>query len=236
MKSTRESDHLYRLTQMGMVNCFFVTEEDGLTLIDTNLFGSAAAIIVAAERIGSPIRRIVLTHAHIDHASSLSDLCKRLPEVEWMIGKREAKLLAGDFSLELGETGKKLFGFFPVNLQPTRLLNDGDRVGSLQVVTSAGHTPGHTSYFDTRDDSLIAGDAFTTQTGLVAAGVFKPFFPFPAIFSWNPELCARSAQKLRELNPKRLAVGHGCTLENPVAAMDQAVELAFQQCEKGMLD
>jgi glyoxylase-like metal-dependent hydrolase (beta-lactamase superfamily II) len=236
MKLTRESDHLYRLTRMGMVNCFFVTEEDGLTLVDTNLFGSAAAILAAAERIGSPIRRIVLTHAHIDHVGSLNDLCKGLPEVEWMIGKREAKLLAGNFSLELGETGKKLFGFFPVNLQPTRLLDDGDHVGSLQIVTSAGHTPGHLSFFDTRDGSLIAGDAFTTQTGLVAAGVFKPFFPFPAIFSWNRELCAGSAEKLRKFDPKRLAVGHGRTLENPIAAMDQAVELAFRQCRKEVLD
>jgi len=151
MQLIRETDRLYRLTRMGMVNCFFVAEEDGLTLVDTNLFGSASAILAAAERIGSLIRRIVLTHAHIDHVGSLADLCKRLPEVEWMIGKREAKLLAGNLSLEPGETGKKLFGFFPVNLQQTRLLNDGDRVGSLLVMTSAGHTPGHTSYFDIRD-------------------------------------------------------------------------------------
>jgi hypothetical protein len=88
------------------------------------------------------------------------------------------------------------------------------------------------AFLDLRDGSLIAGDAFTTQTGIVAAGVFKLSFPFPALFSWNREFAAESARKLRDLKPSRLAVGHGKTIESPLAAMDQAIELAFQQCGK----
>jgi hypothetical protein len=88
------------------------------------------------------------------------------------------------------------------------------------------------AYLDVRDGSLIAGDAFTTQMGVVAAGVFKLFFPFPALFSWNREYAAESARKLRNLKPARLAVGHGKTIESPLAAMDQAIALAFQQCDK----
>jgi hypothetical protein len=91
------------------------------------------------------------------------------------------------------------------------------------------------AFLDVRDGSLIAGDAFTTQTGLVAAGVFKLLFPFPALFSWNRECAAESARKLRDLKPARLAVGHGNTIESPLAAMDKAIELAFYQCGK-MLD
>jgi hypothetical protein len=68
--------------------------------------------------------------------------------------------------------------------------------------------------------------------GVVAAGVFKLFFPFPALFSWNREYAAESARKLRNLKPTRLAVGHGKTIESPLAAMDQAIALAFQQCDK----
>jgi glyoxylase-like metal-dependent hydrolase (beta-lactamase superfamily II) len=112
---------------------------------------------------------------------------------------------------------------------------DGDRVGSLQAISSPGHTPGHMAYLDVRDGSLIAGDAFTTQMGMIAAGVFKFYFPFPALFSWNRVVAANSASKLRNLKPTRIAVGHGKTVESPLAAMDRAVELAFQQCGK-MLD
>jgi glyoxylase-like metal-dependent hydrolase (beta-lactamase superfamily II) len=112
------------------------------------------------------------------------------------------------------------------------VLNDGDRVGSLQAIFSPGHTPGHLAYLDVRDGSLIAGDAFTTQTGVIAAGVFKLYFPFPALFSWNREYAAESARKLRDLKPTRLAVGHGMTMESPLAAMDQAIELTFRQLRK----
>jgi glyoxylase-like metal-dependent hydrolase (beta-lactamase superfamily II) len=232
MKIIRETDRLFRLTRFGMVNCFLVSEGDGLTLVDTGLTGSSTKILKAANQLGAPIRRIVLTHAHIDHVGSLDALCAALPQPELLVGAREARLLAGDLSLLPGESGKPLFGFIRVNSRPTRLLNEGDRIGSLEAIASPGHSPGHFSFLDSRDDSLIVGDAFTTQMGIVAAGAFKPLFPFPAIFSWNREVAADSARKLRAHNPTRLASGHGPTIENPLAAMDAAIELAFRQCGK----
>lgn len=235
MQLVQETRNLFRLTRFGMVNCFFVWEDDGLTLVDTNVAGSAPSILEAAQSLGAPIRHIVLTHAHVDHVGSTDFLLRKLPDIEFIIGQRESRLLRRDFSLDSGETGKKLLGFPGVKAKPTHLLADGDRVGSLQAVFSPGHTPGHMAYLDVRDGSLIAGDTFTTQLGVTAAGAFKFYFPFPALFSWNKGVAAESARKLCVLKPMRLAVGHGKTIESPLAAMDQAVELAFQQCGK-MLD
>lgn len=235
MQLTQETKNLFRLTRFRMVNCFFVREDDGLTLVDTNVGGSAPGILRAARSLSAPIRRILLTHAHFDHVGSTDNLIRELPDIEFMIGQRELRLLRRDFSLDAGETGKKLFGFPGVKSKPTHLLKDGDRVCSIQAVFSPGHTPGHMAYLDVRDGSLIAGDAFTTQLGVTAAGAFKFYFPFPALFSWNRYCAAESAKKLRNLRPARLAVGHGKTIESPLAAMDEAVELAFQQCGK-MLD
>ncbi len=215
-----------------MVNCFLVREDDGLTLVDTGLAGSAPGILTAARSLGAPICRIVLTHAHIDHVGSLDALAREYRQIEFAVGQRESRLLRKDFSLDAGESGKKLLGFPGVKLPPTILLRDGDRIGSLQSIFSPGHTPGHMSFLDVRDGSLIAGDAFTTQTGVLAAGTFKLLFPFPALFSWNREVAAESARKLRDPKPARLAVGHGKTIESPLAAMDQAVELAFRQCRR----
>jgi glyoxylase-like metal-dependent hydrolase (beta-lactamase superfamily II) len=228
----QETKNLFRVTRFGMINCFLVKEVDGLTLVDTGLAGSAPGIHKAAQSLGAPICRIILTHAHIDHVGSLDALVHEFPGIEFSIGLRESRLLVRDFSLDPGETGKKLFGFPGAKSRPTRFLNDGDRVGSLQASFSPGHTPGHMAFLDVRDGSLIAGDAFTTQTGVVAAGAFKFFFPFPWLFSWNRHYAAESARKLRNLKPARLAVGHGKTIESPLAAMDQAIELAFQQCGK----
>jgi glyoxylase-like metal-dependent hydrolase (beta-lactamase superfamily II) len=215
-----------------MVNCFLVREDDGLTVVDTGVAGSAAGIREAAQRTGAPICRIVLTHAHVDHVGFLDALAREYPRIEFAVGKRESRLLRKDFSLDAGESGKRLLGFPGVKLLATILLNDDDRIGSLQAIFSPGHTPGHMSYLDVRDGSLIAGDAFTTQTGVLAAGTFKLLFPFPALFSWNREVAAESARKLRDFKPARLAVGHGKTIESPLAAMDRAIELAFHQCRR----
>jgi len=163
---------------------------------------------------------------------SIDALLSELPTIEFLVGKRETRLLTRDFTLDADERGKKLLGFPGVKSRPQRCLNDGDRVGSLQAISSPGHTPGHMAYLDVRDGSLLAGDAFTTQSGVVAAGVLKLYFPFPWVFSWNRELAAENARKLRNLKPARLAVGHGKTTESPLAAMDRAVELAFRQCGK----
>jgi glyoxylase-like metal-dependent hydrolase (beta-lactamase superfamily II) len=232
MQLFQETKNLFRLTRFGMVNCFLIREDDGLTLVDTGVAGSAAGIREAAQRTGAPICRIVLTHAHVDHVGSLDALARDYPRIEFAVGKRESRLLRKDFSLDAGESGKRLLGFPGVKLLATILLNDDDRIGSLQAIFSPGHTPGHMSYLDVRDGSLIAGDAFTTQTGVLAAGTFKLLFPFPALFSWNREVAAESARKLRDFKPARLAVGHGKTIESPLAAMDRAIELAFHQCRR----
>jgi len=229
MRVVQETDNLFRLTRFGMINCFLVREPEGFTLVDTGLRGSARAILRAASRLGASIRRIVLTHAHIDHIGSIDSLMAALSSSELAIGKREARLLAKDLSLDAGEKGKTLFGFTGAKAQPGRLLMEGDRIGSLKAVSSPGHTPGHMAYLDVRDSTLIAGDAFTTQTGVVVAGVFKPLFPFPALFSWNAVVSAKSAGKLRGLNPSILAVGHGPTIASPAREMDLAIEEAFRQ-------
>jgi len=230
MRITKETSTLFRLTRFSMFNCFLVREDDGFTLVDTNLPGSAAQVLKSAEKLGAPIRRILLTHAHFDHIGALDELLCRDPDKTVSISLRESRLLARDFTLEPGESGRPLLGFPGVKARPTILLKDGDRVGSLQAISSPGHTPGHMSFLDIRDGSLLAGDSFVNQMGLTAAGVFKLYFPMPALFSWNKELSALSARKLRDLKPARLAVGHGATLDSPLAAMDRAVELAFHQC------
>jgi len=227
-----ETDRLIRLTRLGIFNCFLVREDDGFTLIDTCLAGSASGILSAAQRFNEPIRRIALTHAHFDHVASLDALAAALPDVQISIGIREARLLAGDFSLDAGEPHNKLLGFINVNARASRTLVDGDRVGSLQAVFSPGHTPGHMAFLDVRDGTLIAGDSFMNQMGVIAAGVFKPYFPLAAWFSWDRVSAAQSAKKLRDLKPTRLAVGHGKTVVSPVEKMTRTVELAFRQCGK----
>jgi glyoxylase-like metal-dependent hydrolase (beta-lactamase superfamily II) len=224
VKSTRHGDNLHKLTRYGAVNAFLLRDGDGFTLIDTGLPGSADAILKAAEEAGGEIRRIALTHTHQDHVGSLEQLHRKLPEAEVIVPRRDARFMRGDMSLDPDEPQSKLRGGFPkIDIEPTTLIAGGDRVGTLEVVPSPGHTPGHVAFFDTRDRTLIAGDAFQTLGGIGVAGRVRPLFPLPAFSTWHKPTAIESARTLRELQPTRLAVGHGRVIDSPGDEMDRAI-------------
>lgn len=233
MKTTAHGSYLLQLTRLGAFNCYLVREDDGFTLVDTNLSGSARGILEAALALGTPIARIALTHAHADHVGSLDALHAQLPDAEVAISARDARFLSGDRSLDPQEPQVKLHGGYPIcTTKPTRLLAPGDRVGSLEVIASPGHTPGHVAFLDRRDQTLIAGDAFQTRGGIAVAGILRPLFPLPGMSNWHKGLSLRSAEALRALEPARLAVGHGPVLEGPLAAMDRAIAVARQRFQE----
>lgn len=230
MRITNHGSYLIQLTRwprLFPINCYLVREDDGLTLVDTGISGSTEAILTVAQGLEMPIRRIVLTHAHGDHVGSLDVLHQLLPTAEVLISGRDARFLAGDMSLDPDEPQAKLRGSYQTTTtKPSRLVYDGDQIGSLQVVSAPGHTPGHLALFDARDGSLIAGDAFQTRAGLAVAGTMRLLFPFPALATWHRPTALASARRLRSLEPSRLAVGHGDVLAQPLAELDRAIATA----------
>jgi glyoxylase-like metal-dependent hydrolase (beta-lactamase superfamily II) len=223
-----DTARLTTVTRLRLVNAYLVAEDDGLTLVDTMIPRSSTQILAAAGALGRPIVRIALTHAHGDHVGSLDELAQRLPGVEVAISERDARLLERDKSAEPGEPADARFrGSYPgTRTRPTRLLSAGDRVGSLEVVASPGHTPGHVAFLDTRDGTLIAGDAFSTVGGVATPAKASPRFPLPYLASWHRPTALASARALRALDPSRLAVGHGPVVDAPGAAMDAAIARA----------
>ena len=214
------TDNLIQLTRLRFVNAYLVREEDGFTLVDTTTGGAADALIAAAGRTGGEIRRIALTHGHGDHVGSLDALKERLGDsVQVLMPELDARIHAGEKVTE-----GKLPGAWPkLETVPDVRLVDGERVGSLEVVLTPGHTPGHVAFIDTRDGVLIAGDTFTAYGGLAVASHFYPRFPFAAMASWDKTKVLESAARLRSLDPAVLVVGHGPAVRDPGAAMDQAI-------------
>jgi glyoxylase-like metal-dependent hydrolase (beta-lactamase superfamily II) len=220
--------NITRVSRFGFVNCYLVREDDGLTLVDSMVGGSSKKILAAAERLGAPIKRIALTHAHGDHIGSLDALAEALPGVEVIISTRDARLLVKDVSLDPDEPQDKIRGSVSgAKTEPTRTVTAGDRVGSLEVIAAPGHTPGHIAFLDTRDRTLICGDAFTTIGG-VATTAKGPFvFPLAAMATWHKPTELESAKALRKLDPARLAPGHGKIVESPGPQMEAAIARGF---------
>ncbi|MBS4213764.1 MBL fold metallo-hydrolase [Neobacillus rhizophilus] len=232
-----QKGYLYQVTFMANVfpvNCYLVEEEDGLTLIDAALGFVAKGILQAAERIGKPITKIVLTHAHEDHVGALDLLKERLPDVSVYISVRDNRLMNGDRSLDSHEDQTPIKGGVPKKLKTRAnvLLKEGDIVGSLKAFESPGHTPGSMSFLDMRTQALVAGDAFQTRGGIAIAGDFRPFFPFPAFGTWSKQTALTSARKLAAVNPSLLAIGHGEMVENPAEAMKMAINKMEKKLRK----
>ena len=213
-----------RISRLGFVNAYLVRENDGLTVIDTMIGGSAGKLIAGAETAGAPIVRVLLTHAHADHIGSLDALKKRLPEAEVIISARDARLLARDMSLDPDEPSDKLRGGYPgAETKPDRTVEHGDRVGSLEVIATPGHTPGHVAFLDSRDRTVYCGDVYSTLGGVATSAKLNPRFPL-VLFTWHRPTALESAWVLRALEPARLAPGHGKVIESPLEAMDRGIE------------
>ncbi|RST61205.1 MBL fold metallo-hydrolase [Siminovitchia terrae] len=214
------------------VSCYFVEEKNELTLVDTALPNSYKSIIDTAQKVGKPLTRIVLTHAHRDHIGSLDKLKEMLPDVMVYISKRDERLLRGDRSLDKNENKTPIKGGVPkpgeVKTQPDVLLQEGDRIGSLKAISTPGHTPGSMSFIDERTKAIIAGDAFQTRGGVSVSGHIQVLFPFPAMATWNKEEALKSAIKIKNQNPSLLAVGHGKMVMQP----GSIIELAISKLEK----
>jgi glyoxylase-like metal-dependent hydrolase (beta-lactamase superfamily II) len=223
MKTTQVTPTLTQLSRFHFVNAFLVREDDGFTLVDTTMGDATDAVLAAASNAGATIRRIALTHGHGDHVGSLDALKERVGNsVEVLMPELDARIHAGEHVVE-----GKLPGSWPkLRTVPDVLLSAGDRIGSLEVVASPGHSPGHVSFLDTRDRTLIAGDVYTTYGRAAVSNHFYWRFPFAAMATWDDAEDLESARRLRALDPTILVVGHGPALRDPGAAMDDAIARA----------
>jgi glyoxylase-like metal-dependent hydrolase (beta-lactamase superfamily II) len=223
MKTTAVTPNLIQLNRLRFVNAYLVREADGFTLVDTTIGRAADQLIAAAAEAGGEIRRIALTHGHGDHVGALDALRARLGEdVEVLMGEPDARILAGEHVVD----GKPRGSWPKLATKPDTLLAGGERIGSLEVLATPGHTPGHVAFLDTRDRTLIAGDTLTTIGRAEIPNHLRQRFPLASMGTQDRRAIVESAGKLRALDPAVLACGHGPAIISPAAAMDAAIARA----------
>ncbi|HET8988625.1 MAG TPA: MBL fold metallo-hydrolase, partial [Humibacillus sp.] len=194
-----------------------------VTLVDMGLKSSGPKVIAALAAIGSTpsdVTRLVLTHAHPDHAGGAAHVAARTGRSFDIHADDAAYARAGkspprDRSFLLGRLVDRLSrgqDFTPVPVE--RELADGEVLsvaGGLRVVHTPGHSPGHISLLHEETRLLITGDAIFN--------VRRLRWPVRAFCS-DFAMTQRTASVLGELDYDLAAFTHGPELrDNPREAI-----------------
>lgn len=215
------------LLRFRVGNAYLWHDDLGLTLVDTGLPGSAPMVADAIRRVGhrpEDLRRIVLTHFHVDHVGAAAAIAA-WGGAEVLAHRADAAFIEGRApgpAPTLLDWERPLFARYGVPDEPEpvrvdRELGDGDVLpfgGGARVVAAPGHTPGSVAVHLPGPGVLFTGDTVArTADGTVILGVFNA----------DPAQAARSFRRLATLEPEIVCFGHGEPLTtNAAAALREA--------------
>jgi hydroxyacylglutathione hydrolase len=144
-----------------------------LTLIDPGLMGKGQYKIDAMRRDGidpSAIKRVIMTHTHLDHIGCLPEILEHIPQAELWVHREEAEPLEqGDERTVYGMDMFQQMCRAQYRIEPglfrfkvDRRLEGGEslEIGSMtwDVIHIPGHSSGSIALFHSEDGILIPGD------------------------------------------------------------------------------
>lgn len=171
---------IYRIptAPWDLLNSYAVRAEDGqVALIDAGMKNTPKRITEALASIGSDpsdVTKIVLTHAHPDHAGGLAETAARTgadvaAHRDDARAVRDGKVPPRDPATLTGRLLDRLpGGGFPAADVAVELA-DGDVLdvaGGLEVIHTPGHSPGHMALLHQPTGTLITGDSIFNVRGL----------------------------------------------------------------------
>jgi hydroxyacylglutathione hydrolase len=144
-----------------------------LSMVDAGLMGKGGYKIQSLQKLGielSDVKRIIMTHTHLDHIGCLKEIRAQIPHAELWIHEEEAGLIEkGD---ERGVYGMEMFrsmcqtqyglksGEFKFTVD--RKLKGGETLAigglSWEVLHVPGHSAGSVALYDRNQKVLIPGD------------------------------------------------------------------------------
>jgi glyoxylase-like metal-dependent hydrolase (beta-lactamase superfamily II) len=199
-----------------IANTYIIMDGDGLTVIDAGLPRSEKKILAYVTSLGKSrrdVKRIIITHADLDHFGALAAL-QKATGARTYASQIEANAIAqGKASREIKHSGfsfrRVLFMMLGPFMKATpfqvdEILAEGQTLpalGGLQVLKTPGHTPDHISLFAPTVGLLFCGDSIVSDDkGLHGSR--------PGI-TWNETKARESERKQAALGASVVCSGHG---------------------------
>ena len=212
----------------GSVGCvtYLIVDADGVTLVDTGLRGNVPRIYATMRKAGrgpKDLKRIIVTHAHLDHINCLHKLKADTGAIV-IAGEKDAGIISGKKPLN---TMRGLFGvvfgalrlyyrYKPVPVD--RIIKDGEKLdilGGLEAVSLPGHSAGNTGLYSASRKAF-----FTSDSIRVAGGKLLP--PHPKFTADYPE-ALRSVGRIAGYEFETLLPGHGSPVSPDAAKKVRAL-------------
>jgi glyoxylase-like metal-dependent hydrolase (beta-lactamase superfamily II) len=197
-------------------NTYILLDSDGLTVIDAGLPRSEKKILAYITSLGrsaQDVKRIVITHADMDHVGGLAALQGASGARTYASQIETEAIAAGKASREIQSSGfspRRLFfalmrPFMKITpVQVDEIVKDGQILpafGGLRVVETPGHTPGHISLFAPATGVLFSGDSIVSdEKGLHGSR--------PGL-TWDEIKARDSERKQAALGARIVCTGHG---------------------------
>jgi glyoxylase-like metal-dependent hydrolase (beta-lactamase superfamily II) len=170
--------------QLDHINLWLVDEDDAWTVVDTGI-GNAETRALWEKILQRPVKRVILTHYHPDHAGNAAWLCQRHSAELWTT-QGEYLTAHAVRSSSAGYTADAVLSVFRKNgldaeraarmrtsrnryaelvpefpLSYRRIIEDDEvRIGShrWRAIVGHGHAPEHLSLYSSALNTVIAGD------------------------------------------------------------------------------
>jgi glyoxylase-like metal-dependent hydrolase (beta-lactamase superfamily II) len=196
--------------------------------------GPASSLAGLLEALGDvEVRRILLTHIHLDHAGATGLLARRFPQAEVWVHERGAphvvdpsRLVASATRL-YGDDMERLWGeIVPVPAERLRVLTGGEVVEGYRVEYTPGHASHHVAYLHEDSGTALCGDVAGVRIG---DGPLIAPTPPPDI---DIEAWLESLDRITAWNPQRLALPHWGAFDDSqehLARLREELQTAVEQ-------
>jgi glyoxylase-like metal-dependent hydrolase (beta-lactamase superfamily II) len=189
-----------------MANCYTVTLDGKVILIDSGMKSSSKKIInhFESQKIKPDI--VLITHCHVDHIGGLSDISSEFhPEI--FVPDKEVEIARGNEKMPTrGGVISAMAGLMkarPVSeVSPLSKL----KLPGMTAMDTNGHTPGSTSFSFGSLGAIFVGDAVSENEGR---------YEFNKSFTLDPKNAEISIKRILELHGTMAYPGHGKPFKIP---------------------
>lgn len=201
----------------GAIASFLIADADGLALVEsgpTTTIDNLATGIAEAGYDIADVRRVIVTHIHLDHAGGAGALMQRYPLMRLSVHDAGAPYLIDPERLVksatriFGDNMDRLWGeVVPVDPDRVDAIADGDVIGvgghEVLVRHAPGHAGSHVVLLDQKTGVLFTGDAAGAR--LKGTSYVCPTLVPPEL---DVTLWAQTVEMMQALDVKKLALTH----------------------------